>query len=173
MTQQDLLPLTVRRDCYVNGVSPKWWLPCFDLSTEFHLFAEEYKARVADGSPNRWIIKPAQGTRGLGHQIVSSQDMVGLQQAAAFTPLLSNELLYQTAGCTNGRNTDRIHPETLPLDGVDRVAQLLVDKPLLVQGRKFDVRTFVFVRSFEPFEGECIQNDNWLPYRLDWTMSYE
>ena len=144
----------MRRDCFVNGVGPKWWLPCFDLSTEFHLFAEEYNARLKSGSSNRWIIKPAQGTRGLGHQIVFSQDAAGLQQAAAFAPQLSNDLLYKTAGCAHGRNTDRIHPETLQLDGVDRVAQLLVDRPLLVQGRKFDIRTFVFVRSFEPFEGE-------------------
>lgn len=147
--------MTVRRDCYTGGVSPKWWLPCFDLSTEFHLFADEYKTRLETGSPNRWIIKPAQGTRGLGHQIVASQDTSGLQQAAAFAPQLTNDLLYLTAGCASGRNTERIHAETLQFDGVDRVAQLLVDKPLLALSRKFDVRVFVFVRSFEPFEGEC------------------
>lgn len=146
--------MTVRRDCFVNGVAPKWWLPCFDLSTEFHMFAEEHHARQKASMVNRWIIKPAQGTRGLGHQIVCSEDLTGLQQAAAFAPMLTNDLLYLTAGCSHGRNTERIHPETLTLDGVDRVAQLMVDKPLLVQGRKFDIRTFVFVRSFEPFEGK-------------------
>lgn len=36
----------------------------------------------------------------------------------------------------------------------DRVAQLFVDEPLLVLNRKFDMRFFVLVRSFVPFEGK-------------------
>ena len=35
----------------------------------------------------------------------------------------------------------------------DRVAQLLVEHPLLVNEKKFDLRIFVVVRSFVPFEG--------------------
>ena len=34
----------------------------------------------------------------------------------------------------------------------DRIAQLLVDKPLLVLDRKFDIRVFILIRSFVPFE---------------------
>ncbi len=136
-------------------MSPSWWLPCYDLSTEFHTFAEEYDSRMTNHLPNRWIIKPAQGARGIGHKVIFSQDAAGLQQAAASAPLFQNDLLNLVAGCSEGVNTTRIHPDTLPFDGVDRIAQLLVHRPLLVRGRKFDIRVFVFVRSFEPFEGEC------------------
>jgi hypothetical protein len=131
-------------------------LPCFDLSTEFHLFADEYQTRLLNSAPNRWIIKPSQGTRGFGHRIVSGQDKAGLQLAAALAPLISDDLLYLVAGADSAETTaERIHPETISHNGVDRVAQLLVDMPLLVRSRKFDIRTFVFVRSFEPFEGKC------------------
>jgi hypothetical protein len=41
----------------------------------------------------------------------------------------------------------------LPNDeGRDRVAQLLVEYPLLMKNRKFDMRYYVLIRSFYPFE---------------------
>ena len=77
--RKDLLPLTIRRHCYHHESSylkltdgtintqlshaPSWWLPCFDLSTEFHLFREEYERRKHHGETNSWILKPSQGTR--------------------------------------------------------------------------------------------------------------
>jgi len=36
--------------------------------------------------------------------------------------------------------------------GTEKVAQLLVRSPLTARGRKFDMRWFVLVRSFVPFE---------------------
>jgi hypothetical protein len=151
---------------------PNWWLPCYDLSTEFHLFVEEYQRRYAlqyqpDSnvslpstssissliSENRWIIKPAQGTRGQGHRIVDFYHVSSsvpieeqLQYIATLSPLIPLRDLplpispsLQTEYLTTGEITDR-------------VAQLLVTYPLLLHQKKFDCRYYVFVRSFEPFE---------------------
>lgn len=151
-----MLPLTVRQYCYVDGKAPDWWLPCFDLSTEFHLFAEEHQRRSSGQLSNRWIIKPAQGTRGFGHRIVEDYQATGLHFAAMFAPALPDNVLAALAGVTSLEEVGKlIDSEPIAHDGMDRVAQLLVDNPVLVKDRKFDLRYFVLVRSFEPFEGKC------------------
>jgi len=54
--------------------------------------------------------------------------------------------------------SDNIKSKYQNINGVkERVAQLLIYKPLLVRGLKFDLRTFVFVRSFYPLEGTVFQ----------------
>ena len=120
LVRKDLLILTVRSCCYVDegeGLeAPAWWLPAFDLATEFHLF----RARCdddADSEGAAWIVKPAQGTHARGHAIVRSAREVALLAA---------------------RND------------CDRVAQRLVTRPLLVHGRKFDLRVYCVVRAFAP-----------------------
>ncbi len=75
--------LTVRTYCYKNGQAPFWWNPCFDLSTEFHIFLKEVisrQIRRAAGEPlhNNWILKPAHGTRAFGHQIVNAGQYASL-----------------------------------------------------------------------------------------------
>ena len=165
-TIQDLLPLTIRQYCYgEDGTAPDWWLPCYDLSTEFHLFAEEHHRRSSNNTtttdhclPNRWIIKPAQGTRGMGHNIVSDPTTRGLQQVAAFAPMISDDKLLRLAKTTSSQTLfDTLHVDLiLSYDQTDRVAQLLVEQPLLIRNRKFDLRYFVLVRSFYPFEGTVI-----------------
>lgn len=112
--------------------------------------------RADTGISNRWIIKPAQGTRGLGHNIVSDTSSRGVKVAAAFAPMIADEKLFALSN-TNTAQQLLEHLKVdflLANDNTDRVAQLLVDRPLLVNNRKFDMRYFVFIRSFEPFEGE-------------------
>lgn len=121
------------------SVAPDWWLPCYDLSTEFHFFCGEYRRRCLEernsgssssdssrsssgdisnnvhdaGKNNRsnngdnnkidnndnnsdssimckndnkstnecthalthskWIVKPSQGSRSLGHRIITCE----------------------------------------------------------------------------------------------------
>lgn len=146
--------MTVRKHCYSDGSSPAWWQPCYDLSTEFHLFAHDYHQRLQynalqtselDKKNNRWIIKPAQGTRGKGHQVVFSQDEDALHKAACFAPMVSMNKLPVPLSKESKQDYDD--------DTGDRIVQLLVEYPLLIEQRKFDIRCFVFVRSFEPFVG--------------------
>ena len=131
LVRKDLLLLTVRRYCYRGDTPPSWWLPCFDMSTEFHLFYEEYIRRTSAREDNWWILKPSQGGRGQGHKIafsVSDPDNCPIQEVASFCNPF-------------GANNEN-----------DKVAQLLVQRPVLARGRKFDLRLFVVVRSFCPFE---------------------
>mmetsp|Transcript_24841 Transcript_24841/g.49648 ORF Transcript_24841/g.49648 Transcript_24841/m.49648 type:complete len:524 (-) Transcript_24841:84-1655(-) len=162
LVRKDLLPLTVRRFCFkaasvagdhpsllegaaavaavVDGAggdsacAPPWWLPCFDLSTEFHLFAQEHNRRcralnsfgtedaaAATLSPCEhrkvaWILKPAIGTHGIGHVLVDS-----LWEAAQ---VVREETSRQQASGGGGNRP------------CDRVAQLLVMSPLLALSRE-------------------------------------
>lgn len=93
---------------------------------------------------NSWIVKPAQGARGIGHKIIASGDESGLQQIAQTCPMMQLEY----------KGDDVIGVSSFRQKPVDRIAQLLVTQPLLVMKRKFDLRLFVFVRSFVPFEGK-------------------
>lgn len=213
-----MLPLTVREFCFdpskaneqeeeetkegaiiIDGFCyglPDWWLPCFDLSTEFHLFAKEFERRSEWNHSNlqeeekekkndekemqvkekrllanNWFIKPCGGTRGFGHRILTQESspssfsqstLEGLHHAAVFAPMLSSKQLSILLDLEKYRYTsekfqsimsDLLQCTYLPYDSVDRVAQLLVDYPLLMKNRKFDMRYYVFVRSFYPFEG--------------------
>lgn len=120
------------------------------------MFAYDYQQRLAAKKQsgdveinNRWIIKPAQGTRGKGHQLIVSQDEAGLQQAACCAPrVLKSQLPVPLLSSSNKNFNDYAE------DTGDRIVQLLVEHPLLMDNRKFDIRCFVFVRSFEPFVGK-------------------
>lgn len=135
--RKDLLPLVVRQYCYANGVvkpnnlaqrsdAPFWWLPCFDLSTEFHLFVREFERGVNNTEQQGWIIKPNQGARGKGHVFVLTRKPTDIKRVCMAAPMFGG--------------------------GGDKIAQQLVIHPLCVRKRKFDLRVFAFVRSFSPFE---------------------
>lgn len=83
LVRKDLLPLTVRRYCYKQGQAPKWWLPCYDLTTEFHYFADEILRRSMDPNAlNTWILKPARGTHAFGHYILKDRRPVATAEPA-------------------------------------------------------------------------------------------
>lgn len=133
LVRKDLLPQTVRRGCFKakdekNGkdrrswVSPRWWNPTFDLTTESHFFLEEFEHRNENGDQgNTWIIKAAQSSHARNYTITRKS----------------------TVACS----VAMARP-----DDADQVAQLYVDRPLLVKQRKFDLRFFVLVRSFDPLD---------------------
>ena len=141
--RKDLLCLTVRTHCIPDGNNPPcWWLPCFDLATEFHYFRQDYLQRLAREDENVWIVKPCTGTQARGHRIFCGDGIEGLEELARHVPRLSIE-----------KSFDQNPGFVINSVKVDSIAQLFVTSPLCVSGRKFDIRVFVFVRSFEPFEG--------------------
>lgn len=136
--RKDLLPLTIRRFCFSTpgdpSSSPDWWLPCFDLSTEFHLFAQEFQQRSSSGADNIWIVKPAIGTHGVGHKIVRT-----ITEAA---------IVVQSGG------GDRVAQLLVarPLCALTRSEEsaVMADESIKLLPHKFDLRVFVMVRSFGP-----------------------
>lgn len=173
--------LTVRGYCYDQGKPPIWWQPAFDLSTEFHYFAEYVNDVIARNYQisdenskvcNNWILKPSIGTRAKGHYILlnpafrrkcdsSTSDLITpdddsrvmLLEAACVCPkLLLNTSVIASIG-DDVSKTVKSPVDNMLLTKIDRVAQLLVDKPLCVRRLKFDIRVYVLVRSFVPFEG--------------------
>jgi hypothetical protein len=155
---QDLLSQTVRKYCFIDAKAPAWWLPCYDLRTEFHLFAAEHKHRAAATLTNRWIIKPAQGSRAIGHRVISNPSSSGLHDAAICTSsFLPDEVAQAMVGVGSEEELRAVLGDTKEIpsfDGMDRVAQLFAEHPLLINGRKFDMRFFVLVKSFYPLDGE-------------------
>eukprot|EP01036_Dinobryon_divergens_P025701 gene25703-34278_t len=165
LVRKDLLLLTVPRHCGgPTGDPPEWWLPCFDVSTQFHLFADFYRQSSSAGRVGSWIMKPSQGTRGKGHRVFpapslnrdqaavvvaesDSEEREALKNIALASPLLANAARHLPQ-----RESRADNDEMMDSNGQDYIIQLLVERPLLVKGRKFDLRLFVFVRSFSPFE---------------------
>lgn len=102
------------------------------------------------GLPNEWIVKPAQGSRGFGHKIISTEShgkgskaLTSIASAAPqLSSLLSTSYVEEGGDCTPANNKV-----------TDKVAQLLVSRPLLLREFKFDLRVIVIMRSFEPFDG--------------------
>ena len=144
LVRKDMLPSTARgalssRRCYggsegdekiggetvfwppsSDGLHPPWLPPTFDLSTELHylLQAIEREEEKERKKSTSWILKPAQASRSLGLAISSSKATL-----AAFA--------MRSAA------------------GGDRVAQRYVERPVLTRnGKKFDLRLYVVVRSF-------------------------
>jgi hypothetical protein len=140
---------------------PAWYLPSFDLSTEFHYFLEELRDRFHKLEMNTWIIKPAIGTRAVGHYILKdhrdSTTRKSLEEMAIEAALVAPKLKYSSIWHEIIREqTKQLQmpfENALQTPNNDRIAQQLVIHPLLVQGLKFDLRIYVFVRSFVPFEG--------------------
>ena len=146
--RKDLLGQSVRRYCNLNGAFPSWFLPSFDLSTELQKLLELVET-TAEQEEYVWVIKPAMGTRGKGIMITDS--LSGVVEASC-------------------------------APGGDRVAQMYVPNPVLLvaedgKGRKFDCRTYVFVRSFSRRKGKSeIFVHRWYYARVAakaFTMSHE
>jgi hypothetical protein len=175
--RKDLLSLTVRTYCNklrsANDICrslPSWWNPCFDLSTELHFFTHELLRRHISGYCNTWIFKPAQGSRALGHKVLigdSYQRMTNIAEdckhnigAENIDSILREVSLSSEEGDSTGV-VGLLNQLTVQYTGIadyntrkNAVAQLVITNPLTVRKRKFDMRCFVFVRSFVPFEGK-------------------
>ena len=90
----------------------------------------------------------------MGHKVIPAGDRVqdsslALRSIALSSPQLNVERFLPSLN----EKSDHKNPKIAGTGG-DHIIQLLVEKPLLVKGRKFDLRLFVFVRSFVPFEGQ-------------------
>ena len=107
--RKDLLLLTARRLFFSTpgdaSTAPHWWLPTYDLTTEFHLFSREFDKHQRKGSDNQWILKPATGSRSQGICVVSQ-----LRQAAVAVEESNDELIAQLLVarpmCVMGRKFD-------------------------------------------------------------------
>lgn len=87
-----------------------------------------------NGDSNAWIIKPAGKSRGRGIQVVRS-----LLQALAFV--------------TDSRSHNQVERY---------IVQKYVENPMLVDGRKFDVRQWILVTDLNPLTGKPCSLLTWM-----------
>ncbi|KAJ8382824.1 hypothetical protein SKAU_G00036020 [Synaphobranchus kaupii] len=105
------------------------FFPCtFELPGEYHLFVEEFK-RSAGGT---WIMKPAARSQGRGIFLFRKlKDITDWRR-------------------DRGRVEEGAGPreEAQPVESY--VAQRYIENPYLISGRKFDLRVYVLVTSYQP-----------------------
>lgn len=172
LTRKDLLVKHIKRqkkNCEKNGlhqeaeayarVTPT----TFVLPQEYSMFVEEFKKSTAPAPPSSvggkvgkigeetseskkkksiWIMKPIGKAQGRGIFLIDS-----LKQVADWKPeggtTRASVPTSQTAAQKNCEETERKEPETY-------VVQRYVQNPLLIGGKKFDLRLYVLVPSFNP-----------------------
>lgn len=105
-------------------------LPTFVLPQEYSMFTEEFKRFQADKDAY-WIMKPVGKSQGKGIFLFNQ-----LKQIADWKPASLND----SGGRKDGEDT-RVEPY---------VCQKYLSKPLLIGGKKFDLRIYVLVTSFSP-----------------------
>ncbi|XP_014671745.1 PREDICTED: probable tubulin polyglutamylase TTLL9 [Priapulus caudatus] len=113
--------------------------PCsFELPSEYQLFVEEYKR-----CPGQiWIMKPAGSAQGKGIFLFQK-----LKDVAEWKKPAPGEAAKQAAA------PPQLDAAGNPKKGPDvYVVQKYLDSPYLVGGRKFDIRLYVLVTSYNPMK---------------------
>lgn len=107
-----------------NNRPIKSFLPSsYSLPSEYNIFVEEFR-RSASSSSNTWIMKPPNGAQGRGIFIVNKL-----------------EQLKKWSG-SNASNKEHLR----------YVISRYIDNPLLIGGKKFDLRIYVLITSFRPLK---------------------
>ncbi|KAK3749516.1 hypothetical protein RRG08_043422 [Elysia crispata] len=100
----------------------------FELPSEYHIFVEEFKR-----NPGMiWIMKPAAKSQGRGIFLFRKLKDIIDWKKGEYQPL-------------SDPNASKDMPETY-------VVQRYIDNPYLIGGRKFDIRIYVLVVSFNPLK---------------------
>ena len=101
----------------------------FELPSEYHLFVEEFKKNPG----STWIMKPIGKSQGKGIFLFRKlKDITDWKKSSVYVAY--------------NRDTDeREPPETY-------IVQKYIDNPFLINGKKFDIRIYVLVTSYNPLK---------------------
>uniref|UniRef100_A0A915EYG8 Tubulin--tyrosine ligase-like protein 9 n=1 Tax=Echinococcus canadensis TaxID=519352 RepID=A0A915EYG8_9CEST len=106
----------------------------FELPMEYHMFLEEFRRNPG----SIWIMKPVAKSQGKGIFLFRRlKDIEAWKRGSSFNYFTKNEV-----------NTDADAKE-LP---EHYVVSRYIDNPYLIGGRKFDLRVYVLVTSFQPLK---------------------
>ena len=102
----------------------------FELPSEYHIFVEEFKRQAG----STWIMKPAGKSQGKGIFLFRKlKDITDWKKEDCFRPLPVDD------------KAEKDPPETY-------VVQKYIDSPLLIAGKKFDIRFYALVMSYSPLK---------------------
>ncbi|XP_048727639.2 probable tubulin polyglutamylase TTLL9 isoform X8 [Ostrea edulis] len=117
---------TEREQGKAEGLSFEFFPTTYELPSEYHIFVEEFKKNPGI----IWIMKPAARAQGRGIFLFRRLKDITDWKKGEYQPL---------------SDPNRDAPETY-------VVQRYIENPYLIGGRKFDVRVYVLVVSYNPLK---------------------
>ena len=101
----------------------------FELPSEYHIFVEEFKKHPG----STWIMKPIGKSQGKGIFLFRKlKDITDWKKSSVYVAY-------------NRDTEERDQPETY-------IVQRYIDNPFLIHGKKFDIRIYVLVMSYNPLK---------------------
>ncbi|XRA99197.1 tubulin polyglutamylase TTLL1 [Pycnococcus provasolii] len=134
----------------------------FVLPSDYSLFVEEFKANSSRPSsasggaknlPNTWIAKPTSRSQGRGIFLMHKFAQLKRWASSMYGVTSGRPTSASMYGSTAAANRTSVAGETNgATTGETYVVSAYIDNPLLVGGRKFDLRVYVAVLSFRPLK---------------------
>lgn len=121
-----------------QGTIHDFFPPTYILPEEIHLFKQNFE------SEKLWILKPADKARGIGISLIDSLDQIPITLKQKIS---SNS---KTKIETENESKDQESFEVTWTESY--VISKYILNPLLIKQKKFDLRVYVFVKSFQPLE---------------------